>query len=219
MPPRPSGTRRRRAAVIAGIAVLVVTTMVLARYAASHLEHTESAAANTAPEAVPAPRAAPAPVAAAHRSHAAGAAVEKSRAPAATSVNARRDLAPQPPLASVAAETAAGRAAAERNAHAPAIAPTAAEVGQQTVTMTGCLESTVDEAEFRLTDVEGADAPQARSWRSGFLKKRPAPVALVELSDPHALRKYVGRRVVATGLLTSGELRVRSFRSAGASCN
>jgi len=91
--------------------------------------------------------------------------------------------------------------------------------GQLPVTITGCLETTVDEIEFRLTDTEGADAPKARSWKSGFLKKSPAPVALVDLSDPAGLRKYVGRRVAATGLLTSGELRVRSFRPAGASCN
>jgi hypothetical protein len=87
------------------------------------------------------------------------------------------------------------------------------------VTITGCLETTVDEGRFRLTDTEGADAPKARSWRSGFLTKRSAPVELVDVSDPVGLRKYVGRRVVATGLLTSRELRVRSLQSAGPSCN
>jgi hypothetical protein len=69
-----------------------------------------------------------------------------------------------------------------------------------------------------LTDTEGADAPKMRSWRSGFLKKSAAPVQLVELTDLRGLQKYVGSRVVATGLLTSRELRVRSLRSAGASC-
>jgi len=39
-------------------------------------------------------------------------------------------------------------------------------------------------------------------------------VALVS-SDPASLRKLVGHRVAATGLLDSRELRVRSFRSAG----
>jgi hypothetical protein len=85
--------------------------------------------------------------------------------------------------------------------------------------MSGCLEATVDGDQFRLTDTEGGDAPKARSWRSGFLKKRSAPVDLVELSDPVALRKYVGRRVVATGQLVGRELRVRSFQAAGGSCN
>jgi hypothetical protein len=92
-------------------------------------------------------------------------------------------------------------------------------VNQNVTTMRGCLETTVDGDEFRLTDTDGADAPKARSWRSGFLKKRSAPVELVELSDPAMLRKYVGRRVVATGLLTGRELRVRSLQPSGSSCN
>jgi hypothetical protein len=85
--------------------------------------------------------------------------------------------------------------------------------------MTGCLETAVDGDQFRLTDIEGADTPKARSWRSGFLKKRSAPVDLVDFSDPVGLRKFVGRRVVATGLLAGRELRVHSLQAAGTSCN
>jgi len=189
---RPSRTRRRRTAILAAIAVLVVATMVLARYAS---RRTASAAPNTPAEVrtASAPEAAPVPVAAVGRPHVARAAVEKPK---------------QTPAAP------AGESASKI-----VIAPTADAADEPPVTITGCLETTVDEGQFRLTDIEGADAPQARSWRSAFLKKRAAPVQLVELSDPHGLRKYVGRRVVATGLLTSGELRVRSLRSAGASCN
>jgi hypothetical protein len=87
------------------------------------------------------------------------------------------------------------------------------------VTITGCLETAVDEDRFRLTDTEGADAPKARGWRSGFLKKRSAPVELVQPSDVAALRHLVGHRVVATGLLSNRELRVRSLESAGHSCD
>ena len=102
----------------------------------------------------------------------------------------------------------------------PAIASTTTpDAGNQaTTTLSGCLEATVDGDEFRLTDIESADAPKARSWRSGFLKKRSTPVELVEPSDPAGLRKFVGRRVVATGLLAGRELRVRSFQSTGTSC-
>jgi hypothetical protein len=85
--------------------------------------------------------------------------------------------------------------------------------------MTGCLETAVVGDQFRLTDIESADAPKARSWRSGFLKKRSAPVEIVDFSDPVGLRQYVGRRVVATGLLSGRELRVRSLQAAGPSCN
>jgi hypothetical protein len=108
----------------------------------------------------------------------------------------------------------------ERTASEPADASTTTpDTVSQSVTLSGCLEATVAGDQFRLTDTDGADAPKARGWRSGFLKKRSAPVDLVELSDPVGLRKYVGLRVTATGLLTNRELRVRSLQAAGTSCN
>ena len=87
------------------------------------------------------------------------------------------------------------------------------------VTITGCLEISTDEDAFRLTDTEGVDAPKSRSWRSGFLRKRSAAVALVEPSDRLALKTNIGKRVAATGLLTSRELKVNSLRVVGPSCN
>jgi hypothetical protein len=91
--------------------------------------------------------------------------------------------------------------------------------GTVPVTITGCLEVSVDRDDFRLTDTEGADAPRSRSWRTGFLKKRSAPVALVEPPDRSALQAQVGRRVAATGLLTSHDLRVNSLRVVGPACD
>jgi hypothetical protein len=87
------------------------------------------------------------------------------------------------------------------------------------VTITGCLEISVDQDAFRLTDTEGADAPRARSWRTGFLKKRSSPIALVEPVDRLALQTQVGRRVAATGLLTSHDLKVSALRVVSPSCN
>ena len=91
--------------------------------------------------------------------------------------------------------------------------------GTGPVTITGCLEVSVDQDEFRLTDTEGVDAPRSRSWRTGFLKKRSAPVALAEPDDRLALRTHVGRRVAATGLLTSRDLKVSALRDVGPQCN
>ena len=91
--------------------------------------------------------------------------------------------------------------------------------GTAPVTITGCLEISVNQDEFRLTDTEGVDAPKSRSWRTGFLKKRSAPVALVEPPDRLALQTHVGRRVAATGLLTSHDLKVSALRVVGPSCN
>jgi hypothetical protein len=87
------------------------------------------------------------------------------------------------------------------------------------VTITGCLEVSTDGDSFRLSDVEGADAPKSRSWRTGFFKKRPAPVALVEPADRQALTANVGHRVAATGQLANRELQVSSLRVLGSSCN
>jgi len=91
--------------------------------------------------------------------------------------------------------------------------------GTAPVTITGCLEISVDQDEFRLTETEGVDAPRSRSWRTGFMKKRSAPVALVEPPDRLALQTHVGRRVAATGLLTSHDLRVSALRVVGPACN
>ncbi len=103
-------------------------------------------------------------------------------------------------------------------------APTAAStttvsVGSPAVTIIGCLEINVNEDGFRLTDTEGVEAPKSRSWRTGFLKKRSAPVVLVEPPDPQGLQMQVGKRVAATGLLTSRALRVSSVRGVGGTCN
>jgi hypothetical protein len=97
------------------------------------------------------------------------------------------------------------------------VAPDPAEPG--TVTITGCLEGSVNEGRFRLTDTEGVGAPRSRSWRTGFLKKRSNSVDLVDPPDPHALQTQVGQRVAATGLLTNSELRMTSLRTIRARCN
>jgi hypothetical protein len=91
--------------------------------------------------------------------------------------------------------------------------------GSTPVTITGCLEVSVDHDEFRLTDTDGAAAPKSRSWRTGFLKKRSAPVALIAPPDAMALQTHVGHRVSATGVLTSHDLKVSTLRVVGPACN
>lgn len=84
-------------------------------------------------------------------------------------------------------------------------------------TITGCIES--DEGTFWLKDTSGDDAPRARSWKSGFFKKRSVRV---ELQDPsHTLRlgSYVGQRVSASGTLIDREMRARSLRRIAGSCD
>lgn len=113
--------------------------------------------------------------------------------------------------------------AADTAVKAPEVAaPPAAEVATKVeepavITITGCLA--LDQDTIRLKDTSGADAPKSRSWRSGFLKKRPAAVELVDASHALALTSYAGQRVAATGTLMERTMQVRSVHRVTASCN
>ena len=85
------------------------------------------------------------------------------------------------------------------------------------VTITGCLEH--DDEAFWLSDASGADAPVSRSWRSGFLKKRPSRIELVDAAHSLRLTSYVGQRVAATGTLVNREMKTRSLYPVRASCS
>jgi hypothetical protein len=85
------------------------------------------------------------------------------------------------------------------------------------VTITGCLA--FDHDTFLLKDTSGADAPKSRSWKTGFLKKRSPSIELVDAAKSLKLAGQVGRRVSATGVLTNGEMRVRSVQRVAASCS
>jgi hypothetical protein len=85
------------------------------------------------------------------------------------------------------------------------------------VTITGCVQR--DGKTFWLQDTSGADAPQSRSWKSGFLKKRPSRIELVDAANTLRLSSHVGQRVAATGVLANRELRARSLRSAAGRCS
>lgn len=85
------------------------------------------------------------------------------------------------------------------------------------VTLTGCLEH--DEEAFWLRDASGADAPTGRSWKSGFLKKRPSRIELVDAEHALRLTSYVGQRVSATGTLVNREMQTRSLHPLGALCS
>jgi hypothetical protein len=85
------------------------------------------------------------------------------------------------------------------------------------VTITGCVAN--DDATFWLKDTSGADAPKSRNWKSGFLKKRSAPVELLDATHALRLPNYVGQRVAATGMLVNREMRAHSLQRVGSSCS
>ena len=77
------------------------------------------------------------------------------------------------------------------------------------VTITGCLER--NEVTFWLKDASIVDLPTSRSWRSGFLKKRSASIAVVDVANKASLRNHVGRRVALTGALVDRAMQMRSL--------
>jgi hypothetical protein len=85
------------------------------------------------------------------------------------------------------------------------------------VTLTGCLARS--DKQFRLHDATGVNAPKSRSWKSGFLAKRPAPVSIVPASGQLPLSKHVGERVTVSGTLIDRELKVRTLRRVSSSCD
>jgi hypothetical protein len=108
---------------------------------------------------------------------------------------------------------------------APAVAATSAATpraetsGVAPVTVTGCLEVSVTNDRFRLTETEGGGVSKARSWRTGFLKKRSPSVDLVGPAGGVSLDGQVGKRVAATGVLRSHTLTVGSIRVVAPNCD
>jgi hypothetical protein len=85
------------------------------------------------------------------------------------------------------------------------------------VTITGCLER--DAESFKLKDTAGENAPKARSWRSGFLKKGRSSVEVIDAANRVKLPAHVGQRVSVTGTLVDREMQVRSLQRVAASCS
>ena len=111
--------------------------------------------------------------------------------------------------------------AAARTSTAPASVetkPTGESVKAMALTtVTGCLER--EEETFWLKEASGSNAPTSRSWRSGFLKKRPPSIKLVDATNALKLPRHVGQRVAATGTLINREIRASSLLRVAGSCS
>jgi hypothetical protein len=99
---------------------------------------------------------------------------------------------------------------------APAVEP-APDTKVARVTIEGCLERADDT--FRLTDTAGTSAPTSRSWKSGFLKKRPAAIEVRDSVKRVNLASHVGQRVSVTGTLVDRQMRVGSLQPISLSCS
>ncbi len=125
--------------------------------------------------------------------------------------------------AEIAVPTAASAKAMAANAPMDTVTPVSTPIEPRAdekvarVTITGCLERS-DES-FRLTDTSGTTAPTSRSWKSAFLKKRPATIEVVDTVKRLNLKNHVGERVSVTGMLVDREMRVGSLQRVASSCS
>jgi len=84
-------------------------------------------------------------------------------------------------------------------------------------TLEGCLVQSGDT--FHLKGTTGVDAPKARSWKSGFLKKGSATVDVVDSNESLGLANRVGTRVSVTGTLVDREMQARAIHRVASSCS
>lgn len=132
--------------------------------------------------------------------------------PAAPPANA----APAKPVRAIAGVPKKTAAAKPKSSDSSAVnAPKTASELPDPVRIEGCLEQAG--ATFRLKDTTGQDAPKARSWKSGFLKKGARPVQVVDWNN--RLKDHVGERISVSGMLVDGEMRINTLRRVASSCN
>ena len=98
----------------------------------------------------------------------------------------------------------------------PLAMPKAAAPRPAPVTIVGCLER--DDERFKLKDTSGEDAPKARSWKSGFLRKSSASIVVSDPANRAKLPSHVGQRVSVTGTLVDREMQVRSLQRVASAC-
>jgi len=137
--------------------------------------------------------------------------IESVRTPVSAPRPAARSLAE--PVAESLEDPPRLAAAESESTTAPTSVSTNGEQEWEVATISGCLE--INDDAFWLKDTSGADAPQARSWKSGFLKKRSTSIELVDGATTRRLASHVGQRIETTGLLLDREMRVKSLRVLG----
>jgi hypothetical protein len=84
-------------------------------------------------------------------------------------------------------------------------------------TISGCLVN--DDHEFQLKDTDGAHAPKARSWKSGFIKRSSAKITLLDPANRLKLASHVGYRVSVSGTLTDREMEPRWVQASRERCD
>ena len=111
------------------------------------------------------------------------------------------------------AKVASAKAAPAKAAPAKA----APVVPAGSITLTGCLEA--DGRKYMLTDLEGAQAPKGRNWKTGFVTKTAKDVEVTPSSSVK-LGDHIGRKVSVVGVRNDDtHLQARSIKQLAASCS
>ena len=105
--------------------------------------------------------------------------------------------------------------AAPAKAAAPKVVAAPAESGKS-VTLTGCLEA--DGRKYMLTDLEGAQAPKGRSWKTGYVTQKSKDMEVVATSGVK-LGDHIGHKVSVVGVRNDTHLQARSIKQLAASCS
>jgi hypothetical protein len=135
---------------------------------------------------------------------------------ATVAMNSTNSKKVKPGAAPVAAAVVATSTAPEMTADKETSALKAPVAESTSATIAGCLERDGDS--FVMKSVEGADAPKARSWKSGFLKKGTPRIEVMDVSNRLKLSDHVGERVSISGMLADREIQARSLRRVASSC-
>jgi hypothetical protein len=172
----------------------------------------------------PAPQTTARPVAARPAATKPAAAKPAATKPAAATAAAAIPAAATPAAVAVGHTAVTAEPAAKPPVDSPAPAPetagaviATAKAQGEAATIIGCLE--LDDDTFRLKDTEGENAPKARSWRSGFLRRSSARLNVVDASNRLQLSTHVGHRVSLTGTLVEREMHARSVKMVADSCD
>ena len=113
------------------------------------------------------------------------------------------------PAKAVPVKAAPAKAAAAKVAVAPV-------ESSNSVTLTGCLQA--DGRKYMLTDLEGAQAPKGRSWKTGYVTKKSKDMEVVATSGVK-LGDHIGHKVSVVGVRNDTHLQARSIKQLAASCS
>jgi hypothetical protein len=122
------------------------------------------------------------------------------------------------PAKAAPAKAAPAKATPAKPAPAKAVAAKVAAAPVETGdTLIGCLETDGDK--YRLADVQGNQAPKGRSWKTGFITKRPKSIDVVGPSTLN-LDDHVGHKISIVGTRDGDtHFKARSIKQLAASCS